>query len=533
MSEHELWNELGNLYYLSGSFDQAIHAYNKAIQLNTEFGKPYSNLALIYAKQAKYEEAINLYQRSLDLLTEDEEKAITWNRLGNVYRHQKEYQEALSAFQCADDLRPNIAEHHVQSSQMLYVASESESVPADKEQQVYQNHSADYMIDVEPEFDEVLPELVPVDAEVLLDEAAANQSNFKNLGVENIAEPESPPLVEAVEENPTSERTAETLDESKEPLKEEVLIDSDTNSLSDVPQVANDVVVVTDEQASVSPDAEHQADEEEMEANATHPVPNAHAEKDTETLSAEEVDSEWKQLDPENEAPETELEPAAQIEDASDKTEGRAPDPIDSTHPVDTTIEAVLDEDAQKANREIGTEEEDLTKQIEINPRNATTWEALGTLYKTAGRYEEAIQAFKQAIEIAPDTVSYYHNLGLVYSAQGNNENAIATFQKVLELDPNHGLAHASLGGYYKKTGLEELAQKHIGIAMKYIYESENEYNRACLDAICGNNDQAIKLLRTALENKQTYVDWVLHDPDLDSLREDNRFKRLIAEFSK
>jgi hypothetical protein len=81
--------------------------------------------------------------------------------------------------------------------------------------------------------------------------------------------------------------------------------------------------------------------------------------------------------------------------------------------------------------------------------------------------------------------------------------------------------------------GLDELAKKHIGKAMKHIYESENEYNRACLDAICGNADQAIELLRAALENKQTYVDWVLNDPDLDTLRDDERYKQLIADFSQ
>ena len=101
------------------------------------------------------------------------------------------------------------------------------------------------------------------------------------------------------------------------------------------------------------------------------------------------------------------------------------------------------------------------------------------------------------------------------------------------ELDPNHSLTHASLGRYYKKNGLDELAQKHIEKAMKHIYESENEYNRACLDAICGNTDRAIELLGIALENKQTYIDWVLHDPDLDSLHEDERFKQLISENSK
>jgi tetratricopeptide (TPR) repeat protein len=201
---------------------------------------------------------------------------------------------------------------------------------------------------------------------------------------------------------------------------------------------------------------------------------------------------------------------------------------------VDSSMGALQDaEEGVGAEHEICVEEEKLSRQVEINPRSATTWEALGTLYKTAGRYEEAIEAFEQAISIAPTEVSYHHNLGLVYAAQGNNKDAFNTFQKVLDLDPNHNLTHASLGGYYKKMGLDELAQEHIGKAMKHIYESENEYNRACLDAICGNIDQAIELLRIALENKQTYVDWVLSDPDLDSLREDERFKQLIADFSK
>ena len=38
MSEHELWNELGNLYFMSGAYDQAIHAYQRSIQLDAGFG---------------------------------------------------------------------------------------------------------------------------------------------------------------------------------------------------------------------------------------------------------------------------------------------------------------------------------------------------------------------------------------------------------------------------------------------------------------------------------------------------------------
>src|SRR3972149_372199 len=102
MSEHELWNELGNLYFLSGQYQQAVHAYRRSIQLDESFGRPYSNLALTYVQQGKYGEAIDLYRRSIELLGEAHEKALSWNRLGNVLRHLKDYKQAVLAYQNAD-----------------------------------------------------------------------------------------------------------------------------------------------------------------------------------------------------------------------------------------------------------------------------------------------------------------------------------------------------------------------------------------------------------------------------------------------
>ena len=106
MSEHELWNELGNVYFLAGVYAQAVHAYHRAIKLDDRFGRPYSNLALTYVQQGKFEQAVDLYRRSIELLTENKEKAISWNRLGNVYRYLRDYQDAVSAYRQADQLDP-------------------------------------------------------------------------------------------------------------------------------------------------------------------------------------------------------------------------------------------------------------------------------------------------------------------------------------------------------------------------------------------------------------------------------------------
>ena len=101
-----VWNELGNIYFNSGAYDDAIVAYSKAIQLDRWFAWPYSNLALTYVQKGRFTEAILLYQRSIELFPSEKDKAISWNRLGNVYRRINNYESAISAYQRADELDP-------------------------------------------------------------------------------------------------------------------------------------------------------------------------------------------------------------------------------------------------------------------------------------------------------------------------------------------------------------------------------------------------------------------------------------------
>lgn len=105
----EVWNEKGNIHYQNGSYDHAIAAYNKAIELDRSFGWPYSNLALTYLTLGKLAEAVLLYQKSAALLLNREEKAASWNSLGNIHRHLNDYENALKAYQKADELDPQNA----------------------------------------------------------------------------------------------------------------------------------------------------------------------------------------------------------------------------------------------------------------------------------------------------------------------------------------------------------------------------------------------------------------------------------------
>ena len=98
------WVDLGDAQFKKGEYDGAIESYRKAVTLDPEAGWPLGNLALSLVTQGKTEQAIPLYKKSIDLLTEVKDKAICWNRLGNAYRKLNNYEDAFLAFQKADQL---------------------------------------------------------------------------------------------------------------------------------------------------------------------------------------------------------------------------------------------------------------------------------------------------------------------------------------------------------------------------------------------------------------------------------------------
>lgn len=100
------WTEKGNAAFNKGAFDEAIAAYNHAIQTDAGYGAPYSNLALTYLTQGQFAEAILLYQKSIELLESDIDKALSWNGLGNAYRCMDDYKNAVAAYQRAAELDP-------------------------------------------------------------------------------------------------------------------------------------------------------------------------------------------------------------------------------------------------------------------------------------------------------------------------------------------------------------------------------------------------------------------------------------------
>ena len=480
MSEHELWNELGNLYFMSGAYDQAIHAYHRSIQLDEAYGRPYSNLALIYAQQGKVELSTGLFRKSLDLLSDNHEKAITWNRLGNLYRQQRDYTEAVVAFQHADALDPDCRDGRDDMGQMLYATSDLSILERAQEMKQAESHA-------------------PPAESAAGAEASAGQHEAGR---------------------PEARSAAEVAEDFEEELAESEWqtdwTDLESESASPEPTVELPAPLEIDD-ASADADVPELVVPERYPLSFSLPAMPGGGTRQTEaSFHATEVDVDV-------------LERPAE---AAATAEGAEAD----SHPESAAAVAPAAEAPAAEGQLIGEAEVEyakLERMVQVNPNNAAAWDSLGNLHKSLGKYEEALMAYQQAVALEPQRADFHHHLGLVHAILGRNEDAIMSFQKVLELAPDHSLAHATLGGYYRKMGLDELAQKHLGKAMRNIYDSESEYNRACFEAIRGNVDQALELLRIALASKQTYAEWVLHDPDLDFIRDDPRFRKLVAEYRR
>ncbi|MEH2010909.1 tetratricopeptide repeat protein [Nostoc sp.] len=87
--------------------DEAITAYQKAIQLNPKYTKAYDNLGNVLYEQKKLDEAITAYQKAIQL---DPNYAITYYDLGWALKEQGKLDEAIAAYQKAIQLNPNYAD---------------------------------------------------------------------------------------------------------------------------------------------------------------------------------------------------------------------------------------------------------------------------------------------------------------------------------------------------------------------------------------------------------------------------------------
>ena len=175
-------------------------------------------------------------------------------------------------------------------------------------------------------------------------------------------------------------------------------------------------------------------------------------------------------------------------------------------------------------------------KAIHLNPRLFDAYYLYGRSSFASGDAVKAAELFEQMHAVRPEDFQSLALLALAFSKAGNEEKAtlsreraIAAIENHLRLNPDDPRA-LSLGASTLvqhgevKRGLE-WADKASAIDP----DGPTLYNVACVFSVAGKTRKAIDCIEKALQVCTLHKEWLQSDPDMDPLRDEPRFKKLMA----
>ena len=85
----------------------------------------------------------------------------------------------------------------------------------------------------------------------------------------------------------------------------------------------------------------------------------------------------------------------------------------------------------------------------QLNDKLPEVHATLGSVYRSTGKYSEAVAELNRALTLAPNSDEFYRRIGDVYSDSGNSAQALEAYQKAVQLNPYYWLNENALGIAY------------------------------------------------------------------------------------
>jgi tetratricopeptide (TPR) repeat protein len=131
-----------------------------------------------------------------------------------------------------------------------------------------------------------------------------------------------------------------------------------------------------------------------------------------------------------------------------------------------------------------------------------------GNVLSAAGRFDEAITAYRQALQIDPNCVDAQYNLGNALLNQGRLDEAISAYRAVLQRAPHLAVVHTNLGSALNAKGLLDEAVAAYRRALQFKPDSAAALNNLGLALReKGQFEDAISAFRHALRIKPDHAD--------------------------
>jgi len=160
----------------------------------------------------------------------------------------------------------------------------------------------------------------------------------------------------------------------------------------------------------------------------------------------------------------------------------------------------------------------------------ARTGFARGDLGRSAELFRKAADVRQEDFQSAMLLSQSLRMLGRTSEAQEAGREGIHRAERMLALNPLDGRALSLGSGALFEDGQQaramEWAQRSLEL---YPDDMGTLVNAACLHAKAGQREEALELLERVFAKGWGKRDWIEHDPDYDILRDDPRFKTLLA----
>jgi serine/threonine protein kinase/tetratricopeptide (TPR) repeat protein len=153
-----------------------------------------------------------------------------------------------------------------------------------------------------------------------------------------------------------------------------------------------------------------------------------------------------------------------------------------------------------------------------------------GDLAKAAELYEQAARLNPDDYQAVSLLVPVYHGLGRPAEAATTERRALQLVEKHTESHPDDARSLYLGAGLLARIG--EHAKSYQWATRALAIDPEETsilYNVACVYALLGRTEDALRCLAKVMEHGTFFKNWAAKDSDLDSLRSDPRFHALLS----
>ena len=172
-----------------------------------------------------------------------------------------------------------------------------------------------------------------------------------------------------------------------------------------------------------------------------------------------------------------------------------------------------------------------LDNYLELEPDNPYGYYQRGFVYDDIQEVDDAIRDYSMAVSLDPEFAYAYLGRADMYHLKGEDKLAEEDYRKVVELDTLYSDNSCT---QYALLALGERNEAVVFMDSIIAYNSDDSgiyYNAACLYARMGETDKSLEYLRTSLEKGYTCFAHIDRDDDMNSLKDLEQYKTMIAEY--